>query len=363
MPLTFMPVLSEARDAGRRRFAPVPRQAFLGGRPGARGEGRSVIRRGDFARLLGTSLAGGLLSACGRPAGEPSAPAASALPFAAAVRAIRADIARDAANAAILPAALPRLYESGKPARHAVVLYHGFTNCPQQFDQLAQAYHMLGCNVYVPRIPRHGLKDRLTHDLVNISVQELEQFALDTFERTRALGSTVSVVGLSLGGTLALWLAQTQPVDLAVPIAPFLMPIPNVQYIGHPAIRLLHTIPNMYFWWDIRLKEHCKPDYAYPGYPTHALAELVFLGDDVVARARRDKPRARNCIVVLNEPDNAVDNRVTRRLLASWKDHGAGYREFVLRWPDGAHHDVIDPTTFARGPKVVYPQLEALVLS
>ena len=322
-----------------------------------------MIGRGDFTRLVGTSFAAVLLSACGRKAAEPPPPAEGVMPFSAAVRSIRADIEHDAANAAILPAAVPRLYEHGKPARHAVVLYHGFTNCPQQFERLAQAYFALGCNVYVPRLPRHGLKDRLTRDLVNMSVPELEQFALQTFERTRGLGATVSVVGLSLGGTLALWLAQTQPVDLAVPIAPFLMPIPNVQFIGHPAIRLLHTIPNMYFWWDIRLKEHCKPDYAYPGYPTHALAEMVFLGDDVAARARKDKPRARNCIVVLNERDNAVDNRVTRALLATWKEHGAGYRELVLTWPDGAHHDVIDPTTFTRAPTIVYPKLEALVLS
>jgi alpha-beta hydrolase superfamily lysophospholipase len=279
-----------------------------------------------------------------------------------AVQAIRAVIACDAADPTILPAALPRLYEHGEPVQHAVVLFHGFTNCPQQFDQLARGYHALGCNVYVPRIPHHGRKDRLTRDLANLTTPELQEFARQSFELTRGLGATVSAVGLSLGGALALWLAQTQPIDLAVPVAPFLMPVPNVQFVGHPAMRLLHLLPDMYWWWDMRIKERCKPDYAYPGYPTHALAELVVFADAIIAAAARAKPLGRRCVFVMNERDNAVDNRVTRNLLALWNRHGAGYRETVLSGLGGARHDIIDPTTYPQGRTAVYPTLEALVV-
>jgi alpha-beta hydrolase superfamily lysophospholipase len=286
----------------------------------------------------------------------------AAPPFDEAAQAIRAVIARDAADPTILPAALPRLYEHGKPVQHAVVLFHGFTNCPQQFDELARGYHALGCNVYVPRIPHHGRKDRLTRDLTNLTTPELQEFARQSFELTRGLGTTVSAVGLSLGGALALWLAQTQPIDLAVPVAPFLMPVPNVQFIGHAAMRLLHLLPDMYWWWDMRIKERCKPDYAYPGYPTHALAELVVFADAIIAAAARAKPLGRRCVFVMNERDNAVDNRVTRNLLALWNRHGAGYRELVLSGLGGARHDIIDPTTYPQGRTAVYPTLEALVV-
>ncbi len=324
--------------------------------------GRWVIDRHDFTTLLGASLLAPALSACAGTAVEEPSPAVTPAPFADTVRTIRAAIARDAADPLILPAGLSRLYEHGRPTEHAVVLFHGFTNCPQQFDELARGYYARGCNVYVPRIPHHGLKDRLTRDLDNLTVGKLERFADETFVLARGLGTSVAALGLSLGGALVLWLAKTQPIDLAVPIAPFLLPLPDPQFVGAPALRLLLTIPSMYWWWDVRIKEHTKPDYAYPGYTTHAIAELVFLGDAIRAGASATKPRARRCVIVLNELDNAVDNRVTRSLLATWNRDGAGYRELVLAGIPPRRHDVIDPTTFPQGRTLVYPVLESLVL-
>src|SRR5665213_1707816 len=141
--------------------------------------------RRDFTTLLGGSLLASPLAACAPAATEPPPPVEAARPFAESVRAIRAAIARDAADPAILPAGVPRLYEHGAPVQHAVVLYHGFTNCPQQFDELARDYHARGCNVFVPRIPHHGLKDRLTRDLANVTVSELQGFAAETFGLAR----------------------------------------------------------------------------------------------------------------------------------------------------------------------------------
>ncbi len=290
----------------------------------------------------------------------PSLPLAPAS-YDEAVRAVRALIAHDAADPAILPAALPRLYVHDKPVQHAVVLFHGFTNCPQQFDELARRLYERGCNVYVPRIPRHGLKDRLTRDLANVTVDELAAAATVAFQLTRPLGATVSALGLSLGGTMAMWLAQTQPVDLAVPIAPFLIPYPLPPFIGQPVMRLLATLPSMYFWWDFHIKEQCLPHYAYPGYPTHALAQLVFFGNRIFGAAARTKPRARRCVLVLNERDNAIDNGSARHMTALWNRSGAGFSELVLTGL-GPRHDVIDPTTYPHGRDAVYPKLEALVL-
>ncbi|HYW53020.1 MAG TPA: alpha/beta hydrolase [Candidatus Elarobacter sp.] len=326
------------------------------------------MTRGDFTALAGTLLLSGGLSACATGSGTSEAPSPAAPAYRDAVRAIREGIERDAADSTILPAALPRLYEHGKRARHAVVLFHGFTNCPQQFDELARALRERGCNVYVPRIPRHGLRNRLTRALGGATSAEWMRCANESYELARGLGETVTALGLSLGGTMVLWLAQTQPVDLAIPVAPFLLPVPNAKFIpkafvGDPAMRLLHTLPDMYWWWDVRVKQRSKPHYAYPGYPTHALTEMVLFGDAIAAQARTSAPRGRRCVLVLNQDDNAVDNGVNRRLLALWQRHGARYRELVLRGLGGPRHDVIDPTTFPQGRTLVYPTLESLILT
>jgi Serine aminopeptidase, S33 len=321
---------------------------------------RTPLRRREFNALFGAAAVAAALPGCSSTYDAvgtlPRAPAS----YDAAVRAIRQLVARDASDAAILPAALPRLYVHDKAVQRAVVLFHGFTNCPQQFDELARRFHARGCNVYVPRIPHHGLKDRLTRDLANVTVDELADFATSAFELTRPLGTTVSALGLSLGGTMVQWLAQTQPIDLAVPIAPFLIPYPLPPAIGQPAMRLLATLPGMYFWWDVRLKERCLPHYAYPGYPTHALARLVLFGDVVFAAAERTKPAARRCVVVLSDRDNGIDNGSARHMTALWNAHGAGYTELLLTGL-GPRHDIIDPTTYPNGRIAVYPKLEALV--
>jgi hypothetical protein len=327
-----------------------------------------AIRRRDFAALLGGALVAGSLPGWNRRVTV--APVLDRRPsFGAATQHIRAAIARDAADSAILPAALPRLYEHGKPAQHAVVLFHGFTNCPQQFDELARRYHARGCNVYVPRLPKHGLRDRLTRALADVTLADYQRSAEDAFVLARGLGTSVSAVGLSLGASMVLWLAQTQPIDLAVPIAPFLMPVtpgsvhvPIPPVVGNPGMRVLYTLPSMYWWWDPGVKVNSKPAYAYPGYPTHALAELIFLGDAVFDQASVARPRARRCVLVLNERDNAVDNAVARELLATWNSRGARYDELVLETPGLPRHDIIDPTTYPAGRTLVYPKLVDLVL-
>jgi alpha-beta hydrolase superfamily lysophospholipase len=283
--------------------------------------------------------------------------------FDAAVRGIRAVIARDDADETLEKAALPRLYEHGAPVENTVVLFHGFTNCPQQFDELARDFYARGCNVYVPLIPRHGKKDRLTRDLANLTVGELQQSAQEAYQFARGLGRRVTALGLSLGGTMAMWLAQTQAVDLAVPVSPFLMPIGFPRAIGMPAMDFLDVLPDQYWWWDPRLKENTLPLYAYPGFPTHALAQIVFLGGVVFQDAAKAKPLFRNMTLVTNKHDPAVNNNVARRLVETWVSDDATTTEVVLSGLGPPRHDIIDPTTFPQARKLVYPRLEAIVFA
>lgn len=215
--------------------------------------------------------------------------------------------------------------------------------------------------MYVPRIPYHGKKDRLTWDLANLTVPILKEFGSESYRLASGLGERVSALGLSLGGTLALWLAQTAPLALSVPVSPFLMPIGFPKGIGTLGLHVLDSLPDMYFWWDPRLKAKCLPTYAYPGYPTHALAQCVFLGSALFEQLPR-KPLAQRVTLVTNVNEPAVNNNVTYELMGDWKNEGTRYDHFVFTDLGAPRHDIIDPTTFPQARTLVYPKLESIVL-
>jgi carboxylesterase len=258
------------------------------------------------------------------------------------------------------PRALPRLYEHGAPAARCVVLFHGLTNCPQQFDAFAQRLHAGGDNVYVPRLPRHGYADRMTRAIGALTAAEIEAAATEAAAHARELGERVAVLGISLGATMALWLAQTAPIDDAAGIAPFLMVPALPRGPGLLLMQLLDRLPNTFLWWDPRVRERSKPDYAYPGFWTHCLAQCIFTGRQLFALAAARRPLAARATIVVNTHDPAVNNAVARELSARWKTRGATYA--LAEWGDlGAVHDVIDPTTYPQAATLVYPRLEALI--
>jgi alpha-beta hydrolase superfamily lysophospholipase len=234
------------------------------------------------------------------------------------------------------------------------------TNCPQQFDEFAQQLHARGENVYVPRLPRHGHADRLTPSIGEITAAEIEAAATEAAQFGRGLGTHVGVAGLSVGATMALWLAQTGAVDNAVGLAPFLMVPFAPRLPGMLLMRILDVLPNRFLWWDPRLKERIQPPYAYPGFWTHCLAQCAFAGASIFAAAARSKPAAPRCTIVLNAQDPAVNNAAARELAGRWQRDGAGYTLAI--WDDlGKVHDVIDPSTYPGARTLVYPRLAGLL--
>ncbi len=324
------------------------------------GTNAATMQRARFATLLAASVTALPFAGCTRD--DDSQPAGEASSFTQALAEVAGVVAADTADASVSVPGRTRFFGHGRKTARAVLIFHGFTNCPQQFDEFARRLHARGCNVYVPRIPHHGKKNRLTTDLANQRVDELVAFADRSYAIARELGDELSVVGLSLGGTLSTYLAQTKPVDVVVPVAPFLQPFGYSRRKGDAVMRVAQALPDAYWWWDIRLLEGTKPDYAYPGYPSHALAQIVFLGDTVFAAAANAKPLARRCVMVSNAGDNGIDNAVSRELLGSWQRSGAAYEGFTFSDLGPPRHDIIDPTTFSAARTLVYPKLERLAM-
>jgi len=271
----------------------------------------------------------------------------------ARVRAIRA------AERDLNPVCSYGLLDHGRQAEDAIVLLHGFTNCPAMYRQLAAELHATGANLVVPRLPRHGLADRLTAELTHLTAAEMEQTASEAVEIATGLGKRVIVAGLSLGAVLAGWLAQFhQEVDRAVIVAPLFGAPVMPEWTSDLAGFVADRIPNLWLWWDPKTRGAIKgPKHAYPRFPTHAYGEVLRLGYEVKNAARASAPRCQDIRVLMNQNDPAVNNLATKRLIAAWQAHGANPSTYEFPKESGLLHDLVSPDQEYARTAEVYPVL------
>lgn len=255
-----------------------------------------------------------------------------------------------------------RLYTHGRRTERALVLLHGFTNCPQQFDVLGRRFHERGWNVLIPRYPRHGYSDRLNTSISELQAEHLVALANRSAEAAHGLGEHVTVAGFSLGGILAAHLAQeADHVDRAVLIAPG-FGLKRIPGGAHPALtRLVLMMPNFYVWWDSTLKERLQPPYGYPRFSTHAYAAVTTIASGVVGAARSAKPKAKEIAVLTNANEPGLENRFTYRLVDTWRAHGARVTTFEFPVAARLPHDLIDPGNPEQNTQLVYPVVSGLI--
>ena len=117
-------------------------------------------------------------------------------------------------EASTLLSALPRFLPGGDAG---VLLLHGFTGTPRDFAGMADHLQAKGFAVSVPRLPGHGTNGM---DFLQAGWRDWMRAAVDAWMDLRAKCATVSIVGHSMGGVLAVLLAAHFPAARLVLLAP-----------------------------------------------------------------------------------------------------------------------------------------------
>lgn len=282
--------------------------------------------------------------------------------YAEAIR--RVDSLRAEDSSAIAGECGTRLLTHGAPTRRVVVLLHGLTNCPAQFDSLGRMSFARGANVLIPRLPRHGFSDRMSNELARVDARELRAFADRVLDAASGLGDSVTVAGLSLGGTIAVWAAQERPeVDRAVLIAPMLG-VARAPGAWTPLVaRLTNALPNAFIWWDAKRKQDLLgPRHVYPRFSTRSIGATLELGRAAREHAQEAAPACRSLSMVTVGGDMAVDNGLCAEIVKEWRRHGV--RDVTTyEFPAALHlnHDVVDPEQVGGNPAVTYPVLTRMI--
>jgi carboxylesterase len=97
---------------------------------------------------------------------------------------------------------------SSREGRHGVLVVHGFTGNPQSMRGLAEAFARAGFATELPRLPGHGTS---IEDMATTTWDDWAAAADAAYSDLASRCEKVVVAGLSMGGTLTVWLASKHP--------------------------------------------------------------------------------------------------------------------------------------------------------
>ena len=249
----------------------------------------------------------------------------------------------------------------GHKVAQAIILMHGMTSCPRQFIELGTLLFEQGYNVLIPRMPYNGYTDLDTTDLRHITMKDLRDCSTTMVDIAHGLGEHITYAGISVGGTMAAWVAQYRAdVDRAILIAPgFTVDRHLGVNISKLIMYLLYLLPNL-MTQNFRHAPHSS--FGYNGFATRGLAVMMRMGFSIYEAARKTKPAVQSMLIVSNAADPSMNNAIIQSLVRRWQKNGLRYCEMYEF--DASHHlphDIIGTQNPHQQVAFVYPILLDLI--
>jgi carboxylesterase len=167
----------------------------------------------------------------------------------------------------ILPGCEPRYKKNG--ARGCLLL-HGFTSCPFELRFLGDHLQNEGYTVSIPLLPGHGTSPK---DLKGHSWMDWYEASKNALFELRKSCQTVYVIGLSMGGSIALHLSAHYEVDGIVALAPGLYLKNKLSFLSH-ILYPFYPYSKKWFGPDIKAEVEI---ITYDKIPVKSLSELLKL--------------------------------------------------------------------------------------
>lgn len=195
-----------------------------------------------------------------------------------------------------------------------VLLIHGFTGSVSHMRPLGEALHGRGYTVMGINLPGHATREE---DMAKTRWQDWLQASKQATLALKERCHTVAVCGLSMGGLLALLIAEQMRVQGCIPIStPMavrnrLLALAGVLHPFHPRVA-----------WASQDARHqglnADYDYGYSGFPTRSGADLRHL-----IRLARQNLFAVNCplLVIQSEADQTISSGSADLILQSVSSH------------------------------------------
>jgi carboxylesterase len=238
-----------------------------------------------------------------------------------------------------------RAYSGGPRAHRGVLLLHGYSASPQEFDLLCQKLQQAGIAYYAPQITGFGNNDFGL--LREVRAEDWMRDALNAYDTLAAFTDEVSVVGHSNGGPLAIFVAENRPVKHLILSGPNVLPqkhdlffkrLLDTPILGRLSQDLIPVFkkparPGRILDVDTLDPAAAQRSFHYPALPSNSLRAMWGVQD----RADVTKARFADLTLLYGTNDVSVDVRGFRQLLD--QDH-IPYRAFA--YSHSAHNTLED---------------------
>lgn len=142
-----------------------------------------------------------------------------------------ANAAADSTGRGLQTGCQPRMHTHRGTYRGAIMLFHGFTACDQQFEQLIPLLTARGYTVFTPVSPGHGYNyESRSGGIFNDYVaalptdeEEYREFGREMHEIMQSANGEKVLFGLSLGGGIAAWVGHLGGYDRRMLAAPMML--------------------------------------------------------------------------------------------------------------------------------------------
>lgn len=193
-----------------------------------------------------------------------------------------------------------------------VLLLHGFGDSPQSLRYLGAQLHEAGYTVHAPLLPGHG---RSPAAFAATRAGEYQAAARHALSELRASVGWLGVVGLSMGGALAITVTAESPdVRVLALLAPYLVAPPSVRWARQTAMLWSPITPYLRARGEASVHDSVarEESRAYGSFSVGALDALIATaGAGWRALSRVRVPT----LVVNSEHDNRIPRELAQRVL------------------------------------------------
>jgi len=207
-----------------------------------------------------------------------------------------------------------------------VLLLHGWTSPAGELRPMADFLNSLGYSVYVPLLRGHGT---CPEDLLGVKWQDWFEDAEKALEELKKCSSSIFVSGISMGGNLAMMLAEDESVAGIMPMGA------SVKYKFHSVDKLvlvfmaLTKVYRKKYYPPWVRKKMGKRD-VYPHYPVESAREIMRLAD----ATRKFLPEITKPILIMQSDADHMVSKKSPQIIFD----GVKSKTKEIFWVKGAYH-------------------------